>query len=100
MPPGTINTTRVNGEKNVVDVTVPTQALVTHTAASLESLLRRAAAGDEAVVPELRSLLEQSALVELFGNLARRVETEIVIRLAERDLTIREALFVKLAHMR
>jgi hypothetical protein len=63
-------------------------------------MLRRAVAGDTAVLPELRSALQQPEVVEILGNLARRIEGQLVDRLASNDLAFREALTLKLDAMR
>lgn len=71
-----------------------------HPVDPVESLLRRAVVGDTAVLPELRSLLREPEVVDALGNVARRVEGDLVDRLTGKDLAFREALTMKLATMR
>jgi hypothetical protein len=66
----------------------------------VETTLRRAVAGDAAVLPELRSFLRQPEVVEVLGNLARRIEGTLIDRLSGTDLALREALTLKLEAMR
>ena len=81
-------------------VTKPATSLSTKSVDPVESLLRRAFTGDTAVLPELRSLLRLPELVEVLGNVARRVEGDLVDRLTGKDLAFREALTMKLTAMR
>lgn len=77
----------------------PSESLA-QTADAVDALLRRAVAGDPAVLPDLRAVLRQPEVVETLGNLAHRVEVALVDRVAGRDLALREALTLKLAAMR
>jgi hypothetical protein len=66
----------------------------------VEGPLRRAVAGDQAVLPELRAVLQQPEVVDILGNLAHRVEVALVDHVTGNDLAFREALTLKLAAMR
>jgi hypothetical protein len=92
----------VNGGGESVNATEPTQLRETVRKASgeIRTLLLRADAGDEKVVPELRAILNDPRFVELLGNLSRRIERELVERLAGKDLNLREGLIRKLSDMR
>lgn len=78
----------------------PTEDPVAETTDSVEALLRRAVAGDSAVLPDLRMVLRQPEVVDVLGNLARRIEGELVARLTGKDLAFREAVTTRLAAMR
>jgi hypothetical protein len=80
--------------------TEPVESPTTKAIRPVEGLLRRAVAGDPAVLPELRAILRQPEVVDILGNLAHRVEVALVDRVAGRDLAFREALTMKLAAMR
>jgi len=77
-----------------------TGSLATAPTPSVDDMLRRAVAGDTAVLPELRIALQQPQVVEVLGNLARRIECQLIDQLAGRDLALREALTLKLEAMR
>ncbi len=63
-------------------------------------LLRRAEAGDPAVLPQIREVLASPEVVDLLGNLARRVERGLVDTVSGGNLAVREGLTKKLAEMR
>lgn len=68
----------------------------------LDKLLKRAKAGDEKTVPELRKILARAPeLVNLYGgNLAEQAEWSLVKELAGKNLTFREAIWCKLKTLR
>jgi hypothetical protein len=85
-------------------VTTPaktTEPAVPRTPDEYRALLKRAKAGDRAVVPALRKLLENPAEVEaLGGNLARIAEDALVVALGGDDLALKMAIGAKLEALR
>ena len=64
------------------------------------SVIRRAANGDESAIVELREVLENREVADLLGNLSRRIEGQLIESVAKNDPLLREALPMKLQHMR
>ena len=64
------------------------------------SVIRRAANGDESAIVELREVLENRQAADLLGNLSRRIEGQLIECVARHDPLLREALPLKLQHMR
>ena len=52
------------------------------------------------MLPELREVLENQELVEVLGNLSRRIEDVLIDNVAGKDLTLREGLTRKLTMLR
>src|SRR5262245_33476826 len=98
---GTTSTARATGGRSVNSAEAKsTKSPVTDATSPVDVMLRRAVAGDTAALPELRAALQQPEVVEVLGNLARRIEVQHVEKLAGKDLALREALTLKLEAMR
>lgn len=68
---------------------------------TLDELVRRAQAGDQSVLPQLRQLLEEQPMLwQAAGDLARQAEIQLVELAAGPDLLLREALPRQLAELR
>jgi hypothetical protein len=67
---------------------------------SLDEILRRARAEDHSVVPDLQGVLISPEATEALGNLARRVEQQVVDAISLGNVDMREAVLKKLAEMR
>lgn len=80
----------------------PTDPAAPTGGGDVRALLKRAAKGDEAVVPTIRKLLvENPAAVELLGGeLARGVQAAFVTSLSGKNVGVREAIHTKLAALR
>jgi len=71
------------------------------TVEGVRALLTRTVAGDESTVPVVRELLQNPALIPLFGgDLAQRVIDAFLSGLGGTDVGFREAVQVKLDRMR
>ena len=77
-----------------------TKAAVLEAADGLDDLLRRAEAGDPAVLPHLKALLAKPGVTDLLGNLAHRLQESVVTGLCGKNLAYREGLAQKMAEMR
>jgi hypothetical protein len=67
---------------------------------SLDEILRRARAEDHSVVSALQGTLNSPESVEALGNLARRVELQVVDAISFGNVDMKEAMLKKLAEMR
>jgi hypothetical protein len=67
---------------------------------SLAEILRTARAEDRSVVPDLQGTLDSPEATEALGNLARRVELQVVDAISLGNADMREAMLKKLAAMR
>jgi hypothetical protein len=82
-------------------VSATTEPALPKTPDEFRAMLKRAQAGDRAVIPVLRKLVDDPAEVEaLGGNLARLAEDSFVNALGGNDLSFKMAVIKKLTHLR
>ena len=91
------------GERSTMNKEVVTQSMTCEdkVVGHVQELLVRARAGDRAVLPELRRVLDaDSSLWEQYGDLALQAQFGWIDLLAGDDLLLREAVMRKLKDMR
>jgi hypothetical protein len=77
-----------------------TKDAVLEAADGLDDLLRRAEAGDRAVLPHLKDILATPGVTDLLGNLALRLQETVMTGLCGKNLAYREGVAQKMADMR
>jgi hypothetical protein len=78
----------------------PGKQAVQQATDEIDDLLYRAQNGDQAVLPQVRDLLQKPGMTDLLGGLVRQVQDAVVGGMCGNNLAFREGIAQKMAEMR